>query len=908
MLNPVTTGDGTAKRETGHMDIAEARHLDSGAKFFRGDLHIHSFGGSHDVQDSAATPGAIVRTAITEQLDLIAIADHNEISGVGAAIEAAKGTSLLVVPAVELSTAHGHILCYLPTRDALTRFHARLTLQDRGLANSRCSNGVVDILDLVKEGRGFAVLAHVDGGKGLETEIPGCPPHKRDIISHPALLGIELKRGDSQISYSDLDPDADRKLLGRQRIDTLGLGKKQYLARLLNSDSHTLAALGRNAAGDRKVTRYKMQKVTFDALRLALQDSDARVRIEEEVPARVPIVRALAMDGGFLTGQGIHFSPNLNCIIGGRGTGKSTTFEAIRSLTGQSDTGDVVDSEVWPDLIDLVVEDQSGHQMQLRRRLNCDVEDADDPDALLPDFAVECYAQSEAATISQNATADPAGLLSFLDRFIGLTADLKEEREVRQKLLDSEAELKTAAENVAKIPQVERDLKFKKSQLAALEAQRGKEVIALIRKLDKEKEVRVSLRQDLQELLGLTSNEALRERIESIETSVDPGDLTIGGAEYQTIARQAAAFKSKVVAAESDVQTAAKLLSTVIEKELTAWRTKETTAKAEIDQKRTALEASGIRLDMVFINSLSTDEARLTENLRRLKTWEPGLERRRKERLELVRKRWEIRDRIATKRSAYGVKASRTLKSVLTDLSVSLKFLHSAHSPSACAVITEAMSWRTSQVPRASLLVEKLSLPALLTAVQKKDKAAIKGVKANDGATVFADADAQAIIDNLSPPEVMQKLQAVEVSDTPQLIVTKAVTGQGRPMVRDFSRLSLGQKQSVLLALMLSADSNRPLIIDQPEDHLDSEFIYQTLVPVLRRAKERRQVIIVTHNANIAVLGDAEQIIVLKAQDDTGRIVSRGSIDHASTRQLACDILEGSTEAFRRRAVIYGVG
>ena len=64
-----------------------------------------------------------------------------------------------------------------------------------------------------------------------------------------------------------------------------------------------------------------MQQVTFDALRLALQDSDARVRIEEEVPARIPVIRALSMDGGFLAGQGINLSPNLNCIIGGRGTG-----------------------------------------------------------------------------------------------------------------------------------------------------------------------------------------------------------------------------------------------------------------------------------------------------------------------------------------------------------------------------------------------------------------------------------------------------------------------------------------------------------------------------------------------------------------------------------------------------------
>jgi len=112
----------------------------------------------------------------------------------------------------------------------------------------------------------------------------------------------------------------------------------------------------------------------------------------------------------------------------------------------------------------------------------------------------------------------------------------------------------------------------------------------------------------------------------------------------------------------------------------------------------------------------------------------------------------------------------------------------------------------------------------------------------------------------------------------------------------------------VLLAVMLSADSNAPLIIDQPEDNLDGEFIYQSIIPVLRRVKERRQVIVVTHNANIAVLGDAEQIIVLAANNEQGVVVSRGSIDDPSTRELACALLEGSREAFQRRARIYGSG
>ena len=66
---------------------------------------------------------------------------------------------------------------------------------------------------------------------------------------------------------------------------------------------------------------------------------------------------------------------------------------------------------------------------------------------------------------------------------------------------------------------------------------------------------------------------------------------------------------------------------------------------------------------------------------------------------------------------------------------------------------------------------------------------------------------------------------------------------------------------------------------------------------MLRRAKERRQIVIVTRNANIAVLGDAEQIIVLKSQSDRGIITARGSIDDPETRDAACNILEGAREA-----------
>jgi ABC-type Mn2+/Zn2+ transport system ATPase subunit len=178
-----------------------------------------------------------------------------------------------------------------------------------------------------------------------------------------------------------------------------------------------------------------------------------------------------------------------------------------------------------------------------------------------------------------------------------------------------------------------------------------------------------------------------------------------------------------------------------------------------------------------------------------------------------------------------------------------------------------------------------------------------------DGLKPFSRIDAAEIIRLLALPPNLHILQRCIVEDLPRIIVTKLGQTQatvGKPVSREFARLSLGQQQSVLLALMLSSDSKVPLIIDQPEDNLDSEFIFQSLVPVLRAAKERRQIIVVTHNPNIAVLGDAELIVALKSTSDKSSIVARGSIDDPKTKKVVCTILEGAEEAFKRRAKMYG--
>ena len=107
--------------------------------------------------------------------------------------------------------------------------------------------------------------------------------------------------------------------------------------------------------------------------------------------------------------------------------------------------------------------------------------------------------------------------------------------------------------------------------------------------------------------------------------------------------------------------------------------------------------------------------------------------------------------------------------------------------------------------------------------------------------------------------------------------------------------------------MTLDAADDRPLIIDQPEENLDPKSIYDELVGLFAEAKDKRQVFVVTHNANLVVNTDADQIIVAEANShQRGALPDisyrSGGLDNAKIRKAVCDILEGGERAFQERA------
>ena len=141
-------------------------------------------------------------------------------------------------------------------------------------------------------------------------------------------------------------------------------------------------------------------------------------------------------------------------------------------------------------------------------------------------------------------------------------------------------------------------------------------------------------------------------------------------------------------------------------------------------------------------------------------------------------------------------------------------------------------------------------------------------------------------------------------ANTPDRYVLQLMVAPGE--YRDMARLSGGSQVSLLLSLLLETDDDRPLVIDQPEEELDKAYLFDVVLPALRRLKGLRQILFVTHDANIVVNGDADQVVYLQADSDRGWVAAEGAIETDSVRDAILTVLDGGEAAFELRSRKYG--
>jgi ABC-type lipoprotein export system ATPase subunit len=148
----------------------------------------------------------------------------------------------------------------------------------------------------------------------------------------------------------------------------------------------------------------------------------------------------------------------------------------------------------------------------------------------------------------------------------------------------------------------------------------------------------------------------------------------------------------------------------------------------------------------------------------------------------------------------------------------------------------------------------------------------------------------------LSSLSKLMKLETIDMDDLPRIELCD------NGVYKNSADLSTGQKCTAILPILMF-DSANPLLIDQPEDNLDNRFVYEAIVASVNEVKDKRQLIFVTHNPNIPVLGDAGLVVVMQSDGRTGKPKLSGSVDDC--RDEIINLLEGGADAFRLRSERY---
>ena len=882
--------------------------INSGASFYKADLHIHSFGeeGSYDVTDTNMTPENIVDTAIEQGLSIISITDHNEDRNSNRAIKYSQGKKILVIPGIEISTLQGHLLVYFEKYDDLKNFRGKLTISDN---KETCAQGIVECLSLAKQYNGIGVLAHIELDSGFEKTINRFDPKMSAILTHDTLFALEISDKNSVDLYTDNDISkdaAERKRLINERRQALELENNYELPKLMSSDAHTLNKLGLNASGEKKLTRIKLDTLDFNAFRIALLSSNSRIRIENLIPEKLPRFVGLHIEGGLLDNQTIHFSNNLTCIIGGRGAGKSTMLESLRESSGNKSDLSVVDSEVWPEKIYLQYEDETGQVFNFSREKNATTINTTNPDSLSK-IQIESYGQGETAKTIQFSEKNPQYLIDFLNSFLDLENLNSEDNALREKLNDNQSKLRALRIDVSQIPEVTKMKNSLEGKLKQLQQDKASELVNFHLALIREREIRSTIITDLNALVAKYKEILSDKTIFNNFETIDSNEIKVGKDNFLQVKEIVRRFGNIVAAKQSELNTELAQNIQDLKAQLTEWGGKEKEIQSKIDAKKKELEDKGIPFDLGKINQITKDVVTYQTKLKSLQQKDIDLKALVKEREGLIAARTDIKNRIYYFHLEFAKTINNNLKNSVDNFFVSVKYKQGNYSPAFESAIKGLSQWRL--LKKSELLVANCTPIAFANAVRSRNLDFMKSISDEDG-RVYSDDEINSLLSKALDNFNFEDFDSLMFDDKPSIIVSKTVLeqdGTAKTINRPLNQLSLGQQQSILLAILLQSKSKVPLLIDQPEDNLDSEFIYKSIVANLRLIKEFRQVIIVTHNPNIAVLGDAELIVPLKSTSIKSMIIESGSIDNEKTRKLCCEILEGGKQAFKRRQEIYKI-
>ncbi len=909
--------------------IMHAFSQPSGARYYRCALQINTpvqgrfkgFDSKHPRHSAAYKRDyglALAQKCKKVGIDVIGICDHNTVEYIDAVRKELTQEGIQVFPGFEVASTEGlHLLCLFDPRTAAEEVdhvitELRLPPKERWVTSvggvpRQSPLSFPEIIEHIqRRRRGICIAAHMDRENGLLFE---CAKTTRvQYFTDGNLLAGQISG-----SLEELMPFHRKVVTGE-----LNHYRREHQLALLNClDVYNLKDLAQSACS----SWIKMSSPSIEGLWQAFLDPDSRLRLlTEEEPSRSRTRRetekveliALSWEGGFLNECGVHFNKNLNCLIGGRGTGKSSIIESLRYVLDQKPLGALA-QEAHTSIMNEVIKSATKISLLVRTHHPAPayyrIERTISNPPLVPVVFDEHGARSELKVFDLMPQIDlfgqheiseiarlPEKQLDLLQRFrpngwakyeVARNEQLELLALNRENILRVRRDLQTLEEKLGRLPGLEEKLRrFENHGLEAKlheQSQLTREEAYIKASREKAASFRKPLEQIRQKLelesasldgkaLGPLPNADLMKKI-TVEQEQFTEALRQGLAQLETRLEQS---QHRLLDYSQEWETRRRARQDEYQKTLRQLHHEAIDGQAYLRLRRELEELAPLRLQYAQHNQKLQE----LENKRR---------RARNKLHEACKQIYKLDNHAAKKVSVFlagKVRVSVIQEDVREMLYKKLRVLKLGVREDFFSHLQALENFTLTDFiahlrAGAAVLAEHYDLPPKAAKnVAHLDERLVLQLEETPPATLIR------IEHNVSPSEE-------------------------HPNWKSLAEVSTGQRATAIL-LMLFPQNGTPLVIDQPEDDLDNRFIAEQVIPKLREEKQRRQFLFATHNANLPVLGDAELIVALEARGDSqlgqAQILESnlGAIDRESVKLCVEQILEGGREAFEKRRAKYG--
>ncbi len=904
-----------------------------GSRWWKFDFHSHTpasddYGkGPDQTQHKQISHKEWLLNYMRAEVDCVAVTDHNS----GAWIDPLKHAlrelsteghpdyrSLHLFPGVEITVQGNiHILaifsCDKSTSDIDSLLGAVGYRATKGKSDGCSECSTVEVIDKITRSGGLAIPAHVDQANGLFMVCSGNTLEQ--VLGHKGVFAMEM---------TDLS----------QAKPQIYINKKLKWTEVLGTDSHHPTGAARQRYPGSHFTWVKMSEPSFDGLRLALIDGALSLKRSDlftgnpNTHGQLSIESLVVYDAKYL-GRSQSFScqlnPWLNTIIGGRGTGKSTALEFLRialkrkgeipknlekefakysqTSNNRQDEGLLKESTV---LTVCFRKDCGRFRIKWTNSVNNYlIEEETAQDVWSPTegdiaqrFPVRIYSQKQIFELAKH----PQALLQVVDDAPEVNhRDWKSDwDELVSKYLSSRAQEREVQAGLQEESVIKGQLEDVKRKLEVFE----KAGHAGVLKIYQLRQNQGKTIESWEKLLAGSAEQVRTLAVSLMPPEIDAHNFSIDTAEDKELLDAVAGVRLLFQTIQTEMQQIAERIDGVHK----SWQ--EGKPSLGISQKIAEANQEYITLQEQLSEVGAGDPSSYGQLVKQRQDLEEKLKSFKKKRESLAQHQKNAEDyltEIHKHRAKITKQRDEFLKKTLVDNSyVQINIVPFGDSLTVEEEFRNLIDRGNGGFDRdiGTIDGDEGLLPILTSnksqAMEKRItelKKTLLAIHANETAAVSSAKDKRFVshIQGLAPEQI-DRICCWFPGDSLDVRYSIKDGESHKPIEQG----SPGQKTAALLAFILSY-GNEPLVLDQPEDDLDNHLIYDLIVTQLRKIKQHRQILIVTHNANIVVNGDAENVVALDVKAGQTRIKTQGGLQEPSIREEICRVMEGGKEAFEQR-------